>query len=408
MSEELPPDPPEENLPEVEGEEPGSPGLRWKLILGVAALVFVLAVGIAMALFARFACVRHPHETAAGQMPLGGAGGDSVGGWVDQGDSIINAGVSPDSSSTHPGFDLWARAVAGMIRPVGDTLPGDPAIRGILDSLRIPGEIVRAEGDAHLVGITFRPRSAVRTRAPYLFYVNRGRALALPLQLDGIQKARFAGWHDGGSLMAAMTGLDGSGDAARPILRVMRLDASKGWVNWDSLPSGDSLGGPGSDPHFTPQPVPPPALVPQPAEGAPLLVVRLPKLHGPFDECPHCPHSYVDRVWRFGSGRITFLSEQPEDTPYSALEGFVDALGHNNWDEITRLGREPGIGQAADQYGLRGAGEEGSWRLYPDLQEQDSVFTAIRRNGDTFVFRMSFDGSHWRVGSVEKIQPIPR
>ncbi|MBI5836151.1 MAG: hypothetical protein HZB25_02790 [Candidatus Eisenbacteria bacterium] len=383
---------------------PGPPSLR--IAVGVLLVVMIFGVGGLLAVAERAGCLRRgPRgpQTAA-QLPPPPAP-DSAGTWLDSGDSLLGVDPGADPASMRRGFDLWARALSSMAPPSADSMPGLPVLRKLLDSMGVPAELARAPGDARAVLVTFRPRAAVRYRAPYLFYRLGGRIGWVSLQISNPTRVASAAWftHDG--LHAAAAGVISTAEGPRFAFDGLDLQGRGGWASWDSLPPADSLAGAaaitgevtaGLDPGFVEQP-----------GAAPLLVIRRPVGHGPFEECAACPRRYVSRIWRLGAGSLTFVTEQPEDSPYAALAGFLESLPRGR-DEASRFAWDAAVMDAAEAQRLDAVLPEGSWRLQAGHTESDSVFLASRLGSDTFRFGMHFDGSRWRVGSVERARGAHR
>ena len=397
--------------PPAEPGAPPPPG-RLRVLALLAALLVVFLVGAFLAVAERAGCLRHvprPGPVAPVPPPVPP---DSAGALVDTGDSLLNLGADSGPAELRPGFDLWARAVSSLLHPAADTLPSVEKVRGLLDSLHLPAEVSRAAGDAGAVAVTFRPRSAVRARAAYLFYALGPHVGYLAPALENPQRWSAAGWHAGGELRVAAAGIVPGPDGPRPALVALSLKGGAGWSPWDTLPSPDSLvgragsggasGPAGSGASAALAGTLEPGFLDQPGQ-APLFVVRRPAPRVAFEECADCPHRYLDRIWRIDGEHFLWLSEQPEETPYAALSNFLGALLRGDRDGASRYAWDPAVTEAAEGLRLSAGVPERSWRLLPGQQAADTVLTALRLGVEPLRFHVQYDGSHWRVAAVERV-----
>jgi hypothetical protein len=369
--------------------------------LRIAALALILGlvfgIGAMLAIAERSGCLRRGvGPQSVGQLPLPPAP-DSAGDWLDTADSLLQVDPASDPGSQRRGFDMWARTLASLLPPGSDTMPDPGTMRVLMDSLSLPGEVLGAPGDAGMLAVVFRPRAAVRTRAPYVFYRLGGRVGFLPLGLPNAQRVCVAGWRADGELRLAAAGTLVTDQGLLPRVVAMSLKGGRGWIAWDTLPPPDSLAAVGATGAAPVEP----AFLEQSGQ-PPLLVMRRPLPYGPFEECAGCPHRYQDRIWRVDGERLAWVAEQPEDTPYAALAGFLEALQRGGQDAAARFAWDPAVVEAAEALRLEAPLPDHSWRLQPGQQAGDTVLTALRLGSDAYRFHMQYDGSRWRVGSLER------
>jgi hypothetical protein len=379
---------------------PDGPGQSHPGRLRIAALALVLALMLGfgtLLVMEQLGCPRRWSSLpVAGQLPPPPAP-DSAGNWLDTADSLLAVDPDTDPGSQRRGFDMWARTLASLLPPGVDTMPSPAAMRVLMDSLSLPGEVLDAPGDAGMLAVVFRPRAAVRTRAPYALYRLGDRVGFLQLALPNALRVCLAGWRADGELRLAAAGTVPTDEGLRPRVVAMSLKSGRGWAAWDTLPAPDSLAAPAA---VGAAPVEP-AFLEQSGQ-PPLLVMRRPLAYGPFEECAGCPHRYQDRIWRVDGERLAWVAEQPEDTPYAALAGFLEALPRGGRDAAARFAWDPAVVEAAEALRLDAVLPDHSWRLQPSQQAADTVLTAMRLGSEAFRFHMQYDGSRWRVGSLER------
>ena len=350
--------------------------------LGLVILGSLLALAIS-----RVGC-SHPQATKLSSTFVPGEiSADSIGNWVDRGDSILGLDLETNPQRTHAAFDLLAMALAASLRPQGDTLPSAAAVAQCMDTLYMKGDIERATGNAGAIGVNFRPHSASRARSAYFFYADHGRVGFLPTGLENMESLKYAAWREALNLSLGAVGSRSGSPHAIAFLKQLSPGA---WVPWDSLPSPDSLGGPGAVPSFEEQ-----------EGGAPLLVFRYASPAGPFEECPACPHRYFDRVWRTDLSSLTSLGDQMEETPYAVMVSFIEALSLGDTNGAAHFALDGGALEKAKQLPLDSGNAPGGWRLAPGQLAQDSVLTVIRRGAGEFLFRLRSDGGRWKVESID-------
>ena len=388
-----PPPPSGEGAPPPQPPPPGG-GRREGMRALLAALVvtILVAAGLGVAAIVRFGCTRRAPPVAASVVVPSNVPADTIGEWVDRGDSLLSAesaGAAQDSARTRSGFDLWARALAARLGSSEDSLPSATEVGRILDSLQIPGEVEAAVGDAGIIGVALRPRSAMRARAPYAFYPASGHIEFLRLPLENAERVHFAGWRENGELQVGAAGVR-RGPLPRPVASILARGTKGQWFAWDSIPPPDSLGGATASPFFQPRP-----------NASPLLVVRVYEERALFDECSSCPHRYRDRVWLLERAHASWLSEQPEDTPYAGLVGFLEGLTRGDRGAAEHYAMDGSLVDLAARLRLDAPYAERSFRLEPGQRETDSTLTAARRGGEAYRFTMFFGGDHWRVRAID-------
>ena len=376
---------PEREPGQVPEPAPSGNGARW-ILIAAGSLLLILGGFLALTI-GHFGCNRSPQTKASSTFVPGEVSKDSIGTWVDQGDSLLGLDLETAPQRTRAGFDFWARAVAASLRPEADTLPDLAEVQKCLDSLYVKGEVARATGNAGAIGVNFRPHSASHAHSAYFFYVDHGRVGFLPTGLDNMESLQYAGWRQGPDLQM---GAVGSRSGMPPALAFLKQLSPGTWAPWDTLPTADSLGAPGAVPSFDEGP-----------DGLPLLVFRYASPGGPFEECPTCPHRYFDRVWRLDKFAMSSLGDQLEETPYAVMVSFIDAMSRGDTNGAAHFALDGGAVEKARQLPLDSGNAAGGWRLAPGQIPQDSVLTVIRRGAGEFVFRLRTDSGRWKVESID-------
>lgn len=306
-------------------------------------------------------------------------------------DSLAIALRDATASWTDGGGETAAEATAEALAQDLARRPGEPLTertRVLVDSLGLGAEVA---GDGRVVAVNLFARADPGAGTwPYVLWRDGEQVAHHAVSGSGLQLVEAASRGRGERWDAlALLYSRRAGSGRQPLVLVYGRPRPGSWAPLQSL-GADSLGGVGE------------ARLEARGDSTAVLTSRTWTASPRFEECPTCPHVYVEHT--FAWGREGFRRVESRDLPsaYATFVRFIDALNTGDFERAALLSGGAEVLDAAHAYGF--AESRGRWRVAPGTEGNASRIVFFRGAREAYEVLFTPLGESWLVSRISETQ----